>query len=159
MDSVIQGAAAGLIAAIVIGLFKYIQTKLAQFQDVKYIRSLVIEGREQVMGAKDDLDEKEKTKFSADVLRAAFYNNMLKKLNVALEYTVVTLTHDQRKDIYDGLNWYNTDIYRYDIPRIAGDTFHDLPEGKWPSYTMSIKEAKEKFDNLQAIKWLKLEPF
>ncbi|MYB89124.1 MAG: hypothetical protein F4X93_04100 [Proteobacteria bacterium] len=158
MDSVLQGAAAGLIAAIAIGLFKYIYIQRARYQDIKHIRSLVIEGRKQVMGAKDHLNEEGKVKYSADFLRCAFYNNMLKKLKVALDKTAVTLTHVHRKEIYDALNWYNTDIYMRDSIMIAGDQFYDLPEGKWPSHVMLFEEAKRKFENLQDIKWLKLDP-
>ena len=47
-------------------------------------------------------------KCPADVLRAAQYNNMIKKLDTGLEKWTANLSHTQRKDVLDALNWYHT---------------------------------------------------
>ena len=110
------------------------------------------------MEAKDTRHQGMDATSSADTLRAAQYTNMIKKLGVALEKWMVDLSHDQRKDIFDALNWYHTDS----LPAIKKDgkaVFVELPDGKWPTTEMRIEAAKEKFEKLQSIKWLKLKAY
>ena len=91
----------------------------------------------------------------ADVLRAAQYNNMTKELGVAIERWALNLSHAQRKDIYDALDWYHTGGL-YATKRDEGVVFMDIPEGRWPTVEMSMEAAREKFDRLEALEWLKL---
>ena len=46
----------------------------------------------------------------ADALRAAQYKYyLLKQVDVVLERWTVRLSHDEKKDIYDALDWFNSD--------------------------------------------------
>ena len=160
MESIAQSAVAGLIAALVattiLGLAKYVRDSLAKSRDVKYIRGLLIEGRTRVMEAKDTYNKGMKAMLKEDDLRAAQYNNMITQISVALERWAVNLSHAQRKDIYDALDWYHTQGL-HAIPKDGVAVFMDIPEGRWPTTDMSLDHAKNKFENLQSIKWLKLE--
>ena len=94
---------------------------------------------------------------SAGAIRAAQYNNMLKQIGLALDKWAVMLSHDQRKDIYDALDWYHSDPHA--LPAIKRDdqvVVLELPEGKLPVSSMTLEAAKEKFDKLESIEWLRL---
>ena len=159
MDSIAESAIAGLIAALVattiLGLAKYIRQWLAKRQDVHYIRGLLVQGRGRVLTAKDTFHKGMKAVMPADVLRAAQYNNMITEVGVALERWTVNLSHGQRKEVYDALDWYHTDGL-YATRRDGAVVFKDIPEGRWPTVEMSMEAAREKFDKLQSIEWLKL---
>lgn len=107
------------------------------------------------MEAKDTFHPGMCMMMEADTLRAAQYNHMIREVGVALERWTANLSHAQRKDVYVALDWYQTD----GLYAIKGDeevVFVELPEGKWPTTTMSREAAKVKFENLESIKWLKL---
>ena len=160
MESIAQSAVAGLIAALVattiLGLAKYVRHWLAKRQDMEYIRGLLIEGRSRVMESKDTFNEGMAAMLPEDTLRAAQYNNMIRNIGVALERWAVNLSHAQRKDVYDALDWYHTGGLNA-IKQDGTAVFMELPEGKWPATEMSMEAAVNKFEKLQSIKWLKLE--
>ena len=108
------------------------------------------------MEAKDTYNKGMKAKLKEDDLRAAQYNIMITQISVALERWAVNLSHAQRKDIYDALDWYHTQGL-HAIPKDGVAVFVDIPEGRWPTTDMSLDHAKNRFENLQSIKWLKLE--
>ncbi len=162
MESIVQGAVAGLIAALaattILGLARYVRQWLANRQDVKYIRELLAEGRTHVMEAGDMVFEGMGATASADSIRASQYNRMIKELNVAFERWTTNLSHTQRKDIYDALDWYHDrPDALFAITRDGKVVFQEIPDGKWPTVDMSMEAAREKFDRLQSIKWLKLK--
>ena len=64
--------------------------------------------------------------------------------------------HDQRKDIFNALDWYHTDSL-HAVEKDGKAVFVELLDGKWPTMEMPMKEAKKKFEKLQSITWLKLE--
>lgn len=144
MESIAQSAVAGLIAALVattiLGLAKYTRDWLLRRQDVRYIRDLVIEGRSRVMKAEETYHQGMGAKSPADNLRAAQYNNMIRQLSVALESGWMNLSHSQRKDIYDALDWYHTQSL-YAINRDGLAVYQELPDGKWPTTEMTMEEA------------------
>ncbi len=162
MDLILQGAVPGLVAALtataILGIAKGVHQWWAWFQDVRYLRDILIEGRKRVMEAKDTPHQGMGATSSAGAWRAALYNNMIKKLSVALEKWLVDLSHNQRKDIFDALNWYHTDSLLA-IEKDEKAVFVELPDGKWPATEMPIEEARNKFEKLQAIKWLKLRAY
>ena len=159
MEPIAQSALAGLIAALVataiLGISRCVRQRLARRQDVKYIHGLLIQGKRRVIEAEDTFHGGMGTVMPADVLRAAQYNNMTKELGVAIERWALNLSHAQRKDIYDALDWYHTGGL-YATKRDEGVVFMDIPEGRWPTVEMSMEAAREKFDRLEALEWLKL---
>ena len=110
------------------------------------------------MGAEDKFFEEMDATASADIIRARQYNRMIKELGVAFEMWAVNLSHTQRKEIYDALDWYHvrTDA-QFAIERDGKVVFQEVPDGKWPAPEMSAGKAKEKFDRLRGIEWLKLD--
>ena len=113
MESIAQSAVAGLIAALtataILGSAKCVRQWSAKRQDVRYLRNLLTEGRKRVLEAGDTFHKGMNATSSGDALRAAQYNNMVKRLGIALEKWMADLSHDQRKDIFDALDWYHTD--------------------------------------------------
>ena len=160
MDSIAQSAVAGLIAALaatgILGLAKYFYHRWATQQNVGHIRNILIQGRARVMGAKDTFHQGMNVMMSADVLRAAQYNYMIREVSVALDRWAMNLSHEQRKDLYNALDWYHRDGL-YATKRDGKVVFMELPEGRWPTAEMSMQDARRKFDQLRSVKWLKLE--
>ena len=160
MESIVQSAFAGVIAALtataILGIAKCIRQWWARRQDVKYIREVLIEGRKRVMEATDTLHKGMNATSSANALRAAQYNNMIKKLGVALEKWMLDLSHDHKKEIFDALDWYHTNSLQA-IKNNGKAVYIVLPDGLWPTTEMSLDAAKAKFEKLQSIKWLKLK--
>lgn len=161
MESIAHSAVAGLIAALaataILGIARYVRHLWGRRQDVKHIRALLIEGRGRVTGAKDMCFKEMDASMSAGAIRAAQYNVMLKQIGIALEKWAVKLSHDQRKDIYDALDWYHTNSEELlAIKRNGQVVVLELPEGRLPVEEMSLQAAKATFEKLESIKWLKL---
>lgn len=167
MDAMILSAVAGLIAALaattILGLAKLTQPWLARRRDIRYIREILVKGRKRVMEDKDTYHKNMDATSSADVSRAAQYNLMVKELGLALDKWTPALSYNQRKEIYEALNWFHTDKLLATVVenRNQGDDrkiqyVDDVPDGKWTTRVMEMQFAKEMFDNLQSIKWLKL---
>ena len=156
-QSAIAGVFAGVAVTLILGLFRFGRRKWARRQDVRYIRALLTEGRIRVMGAKDIHDNQSGQTLSADIVRAGNYNNMLMRIGVALEQWAMDLSHEERKDIYDALDWYNADKYFVKTNAEAGSVeYIPSPEGRWPWPQMSVGDAEKKFEQLESISWLKL---
>ena len=83
---------------------------------------------------------------------------MVKRLGIALEKWMMNLSHDQRKDVFDSLDWYHTDSLQA-VKKDGKAVFVEIPDGRWPTTEMPLEIAKEKFEKLQSIKWLKLNPY
>ena len=161
MESIALSAVAGVIAALaataILGIARYVRHLWGRRQDVKYIRALIIEGKGRVMEAKDMYFEGMDASISEGAARAAQYNIMLKQIGLALEKWAVMLSHDQRKDIYDALDWYHTNPEGLPAIRHNGQVvIVQLPEGRLPIEDMSLQAAKDSFKKLESIKWLKL---
>ena len=155
-------ALAGLIAGLSVSAFlwtaDYLSDRSANHQDVKHICELLAEGRAHVMEARGTSFEGMGATASADSIRARQYNRMIKELDVAFEMWTVNLSHTQRKEIYDALDWYHVrPDAQFAIKRDGKVVFQEVPDGKWPTAEMSMEAASEKFDKLQSIEWLKLK--
>lgn len=110
------------------------------------------------MKIEDTYYEAIKKTIEADIVRALEYDKMVKELKVAFEKWLVDLSHDQRKDIYDALDWDYQDFIRIS-QELQGVSLHLCNDGRWPTGKMDINSAKEKFEKLESIKWLKLKAY
>ena len=158
MESIALGTVAGLIAALVataiLGFANFVRQWLGRRQDVGLIRDIFIQGRVRVMDAEDTFHEGMGATMSAGALRAGQYNNMIRQVDVALERRTQFLSHDQKTDVYDALDWYHTDSLNA-VRTHGGVEFLEIPEGRWPTTEMSMEAAKSKFEKLRSIEWLK----
>ena len=159
MNPIIQGVITGLIAALaasaILTAVSWSQGLWGKYQDVKYLRSLLSDGQKRVMEAEDSFHSGMNATMPADVLRAAQYNYMMKEVGLALERWTVHLSHDQRKEIYDALDWYNQSGL-HAVRRNGQVQFVELRDGRWPTTTMTAEQAQIRFEKLRSIKWLKL---
>ena len=92
MESIAQGAIAGLIAALIFGLLNDVHKRWNKHKDARYIRDLLIQGEKYVMEAEDTFHKGMGASMSSGALRAAQYNNMLRQVGVALERWTVDLS-------------------------------------------------------------------
>ena len=152
VSSAVAGLIAALTATIILGIAKWVRQWWVR-QKLVNLRDVLSEGRKRVMEA---IPLKATSRKSADVLRAAQYNNMIKKLGVALEKWMVNLPH-YRKDVFDALDWYHTDS----LQAIAWNKrcILTFPDGKWPERQCQWKWPKRNSMKLQSIKWLKLKAY
>ncbi len=156
-QGVVIGVAAALVTTAILGLTGWTRHCLAKRKDVKYIRGLLIEGRKCMMDVRDGFHEGMGVPISSGSLRAALYNKMVRRVDVALERWTVNLSHSQKKDVYDALDWFGTEEEGLlAIKRNGKVMFPELPEGKWPTEEMPEEAADRKFMKLQSVKWLKL---
>ena len=156
-NSAVAGVVAALAATAILGIAKWIRDFCARRRDVAYIREILTDGRKRVYEAKDTFHQGMDTSSEEDYLRAAQYNNMARRLGVALKNWTPNLHNIQRKAILDALNWYHTDK----LLAVKGNNehvwFEPPEEGKWPARTMPLDAAKSKFEKLEAIRWLRMK--
>ena len=162
MDGIGGNAVAGLIAALaattILGVGKWIRLAYLRQLDVKYLREVITDGRRRVMGSKDTFNHGMNAPLTTDVLRSGQYNLMIKQLMIILDHTTSKLSHDQRKDVFDALDWYHTQSLHAVKDKHGKPVFVDLPVGRWPTMEMQESRAVDKFKRLESIKWLKLKP-
>ena len=160
MESIINSAVAGIIAGlavtVILGAAGFFRQWRGKRREVKYIRGILITGMERVMGAKDTYHPGMKAWMMADALRAAQYSYLLKQVDVALEGRTVRLSHDEKKDIYDALDWFNAEGL-HAVKQGDDVRFVEVPVGKWPTNTMSLEQAERRLQKLRSIGWLKLK--
>lgn len=159
MESIIQGVITGSVAALlataILTLTRFVREFASRRQDINYIRDLLIEGRKRVIQAEDTYNSGMDAHIPSDTLRAAQYNNMIRELGVVLEGWTMHLSHAQKKEIYDALDWYHTGGL-HATKRNGKVVFVDLSPGRWPTTEMKEEFAREKFRRLKAIDWLRL---
>ena len=155
IESITTGTAAALVATAILGLAKWIYRSVERSRDKKYIRSVISEGKARVLDAKDRYHNGMNATIPGDVLRTSQYNNMITKLDVALEKRTPCLNHYQRSDIEAALDWYHTDSLQFNLKDGVPEEAVVSP-GKWPVTEMPLDRAKAKFEKLQSIKWLNL---
>ena len=163
--SAIAGLIAGVVAPAILAGVESIRKSWLRRRDVKAVRDLLTDGRKRVMEAETRTYHGMPYPVPADVLRAAHYNKMIKQLDGAFNRWAVNLSPKQMKDIkdiFDALDWYHTDPSELLLisPNNHGEEIKpiELPDGIWPLPKMQKKEAEKKFDKLQSIKWLQLQP-
>ena len=154
-NSAIAGVIAALTATIIIGIAKWIKDFKARRQETAILRELLTDGRKRVYDAVETYHRGINVTSSADYLRAAQYNNMIKRLDLALKHWTPNLSHKDKKAIFDALNWYHTDGLMA-IKREDKAVWLELAEGKWPTKEMPLESARNKFDNIEAIRWLRM---
>lgn len=156
IESAIAGVSAALVATAILGIAKLIHRWWARHRDVIYIRDILIDGQAYIFKAEGFYHEGISATSPADRLRAAQYNNMIKKLRVALEQWAVNLSHAQRRDVFDALDWFHTKgLLAF---HVKGEMeYVQVPDGNWPTREMSVEAAQKIFEDLQSIKWLKFK--
>ena len=157
VSSAVAGLIAALTATIILGIAKWVRQWWVRRQDVSYLRDVLSEGRKRVMEAKDTFHEGMNATSSADVLRAAQYNNMIKKIAVGVERWTPNLSHAQRQNLLAALAWHHKHSYMKKNTNYEA-VFPELPDGIWPAREMHLERATEIFNELQSIRWLKLPP-
>lgn len=155
LESAFAGLVAALCATFILGIARYVHHWSTRRQDVRHLREILLDGRKLVMDAEDTFHENMNATSSADTLRAAQYNTMIRRLDIALEKWLVSLSHDQRMDVLLALDWYHTASI-HAVKKGNEAVFVEVPDGKWPTTGMSLQHARDMFDNLQRIKWLGL---
>ena len=105
----IGGAIAGVVAAGILAFLGQLHRWQTRRRDEVNIRDVVTRGRERVMESRETHYSGPDVTMSADEIRAAQYNLMIRQLNVELERTTPNLRHTQKRDIYDALDWFRTE--------------------------------------------------
>lgn len=162
MDSILGSSLAGAIAAVtatvILGMAKLIYKWIVRNHDIVHLRTIFDLGRERIMKDEDVYNKNMNTILKADFLRAAQYNNMIKILEVNLEKWMLHLSHNQRKDVLDALDWYHTDNLQVVKNSQSGNLQHiELKDGRWPTSDMPLAEAEKRFAKLQSLRWLNLK--
>lgn len=107
------------------------------------------------MEAEERRPEPTSLRIPEDAVRAARYNVMLKELDVALDKWSAALSHDQRQEIIEAVDWYNLWFFLIEEDWPGRARMKKMPDGVWEG-DLSLETAQEKFEHLRSIKWLKL---
>lgn len=156
LEGLITGTGAGLAVTVILGIAQWLRLYWSRWNDVKYIRDLLIQGKKRVIEAEDTHHSGMNSMMSEDNLRAAQYNLLMRHMEVALEKWTIHLSHSQRRDLLKALDWFHIDSL-YGLPGHGTVEFYEPPAGRWPTKEMSIQHAEEKFQKLESVKWLKLK--
>ena len=163
VDGIWGSAIAGLIAALAatttLGIAKWIRLLYLRRLDMKHLRKVITTGRRRVMESEDIFHRGMNARISAGEFRVGQYNLMLKELGVLLDRATSNLSHNQRDDVLNALDWYNVQSLQVANRTAGGPEFVEIPAGRWPGTDMPKDRAVEKFKSLEAVKWLKLKPY
>lgn len=153
----LAGVIAAVTATVLFSLLQWCRQHYLRRLDVKQIREVVTDGRRRVMKAKDSIIRSMNIRVTGDVLRAGQYNLMIRQLEVVLDHATSQLPYAKRKEIFAALDWYNLESLPVIKDKQGAAVFVDLPAGKWVPRDMPESVARQKFERLESIKWLKLK--
>ena len=157
-NSALAGVVAALAATTILGIAKGIRDFCARRRDVACIREILTDGRKRVYEADTFYRGMDTSSEEDSITRVAQYNNMARRLGVALKNWTPNLHYIQRKAIFDALNWYHTD--KLLVKGNNKPVWVDPPEeGKWINRTMPLAAAKSKFEKIEAIRWLRMKTY
>ena len=158
VQSAIAGVIAAVVAAFLLESARGVRRWMARRRDVEYIRDLLIEGRKHVIvDARDFYHKGMDVHCRADEYRVGLYNNMIRKLAVCFETWTPNLSHAQRKDLLDALDWHHKHLHMMKNKNNEV-VFPELRDGVWPTREMDLERATAIFDELQSIRWLNFPP-
>ena len=129
------------------------------YKEAAAIRNFIIEERGLILKAKGllDLEDSSKMLIEADVWRARLYNEMLEELGRMLDHWSPHLAQKRKLTLLSALDWYHKEgVHLRPGPAVYGRQFMDVAPGTWPYTEMSFDNAKDQFEKLEAVKWLKL---
>ena len=96
ITGVVIGATAGLVTAVVTGLWGWLGRRLQRREQTAYIRGLVTEGMESIRSAGAlPPPPGETNPIPADCIRYALFRNLPDSLRVALSYRATRLTYPE----------------------------------------------------------------
>lgn len=156
VNSAVAGVIAALTATLILGIARWIIDNRAKRREISILREILTDGRKRVYDARDTFHQAMGVTSPADYLRVAQYNNMVKRLDVALKNWTPNLSHKRKKAILNALDWYHTDGLMA-VKREGKAVWVELVEGKWPTEEMTLEAARKKFGNIEEICWLRMK--
>ena len=153
--SSVGGVVAAVSFAVLVRMWGIWQAR----KEAAAIRNIIVEDRRLIFDAKDVLDPEDLSVrlARADEWRAVLYNEMLGEVGRILDHWSPHLPQERKQSLLRALDWYHREgVVLAPSPRVVGHKFPRVEPGTWPGDKMSLDEAKEKFEKLEAVKWLKL---
>ena len=93
VDSIIEGITIAVVAAIILGFYQWLSKRIAQREQMRYIRDIVAEGHEKVRDAMPIGG------MSMDAVRFTVFDYILREVNAALAYRIDRLDYRQKYKI------------------------------------------------------------
>lgn len=98
------------MATSILGVARFCRHRYRRRKDVTFMRSLVAQGLPPVLEIED-------SGIVGHLMRAERFNPMAKKLRYALENWTLYLTHEQREDVLDALDWFQDNALAHHLPK------------------------------------------
>ena len=160
-QSLFVSAVGGVVAAVSFAGLVELWRRCQGRKQAAAIREIIVRYRPLVLGA-EDLSHPAGSpdrNLLPDHKRALVYNRMLGEVGRTLDHWSPHLPLTQRQRLLDALDWFHTKgglvfITPEGVPEYR-ETLGIAP-GRWRTDKMSLDEAKAKFAELEAVKWLKL---
>lgn len=154
--SSVGGVVAAVFFAGLVQLWRVWQAR----KEATAIRNIIVEYRGLIFDTEDMPNPKDSSVrlAGADEWRAVLYNEMLREIGRTLDHWSPHLSLERKQSLLRALDWYHRGrAFVAPGPPIAGQKrFLEIEPGTWPGLRMSLDEAKEKFQKLEAVEWLKL---
>ena len=93
VDSIIEGITIAVVAAIILGSYQWLSKRIAQREQMRYIRDIVAEGHEKVRDAMPFGG------MSMDAVRFMVFEYVLREVNAALDYRADRLGYRHKYEI------------------------------------------------------------
>ena len=93
VDSIIEGITIAVVAAIILGSYQWLSKRIAQREQMRYIRDIVAEGHEKVRDAMPFGG------MSMDEVRFMVFEYVLREVNAALDYRADRLGYRHKYEI------------------------------------------------------------
>ena len=158
-ESLVVSSVGGVVAAACFaGLVQLWRVWQAR-KEAGAIRNIIVEFRGLIFDTKDMPDPKDLNVrlARADEWRVVLYNEMLREVGRTLDHWSPHLPLERKQSLLRALDWYHRGrVFVAPGPHIVGQKrFLEIEPGTWPGNEMSLDEAKKKFGELEAVKWLK----
>ena len=90
VDSIIEGITIAVVAAIILGSYQWLSKRIAQREQMRYIRDIIAEGHEKVRDAIPIGG------MSMDAVRFTVFEHILREVNAALAHRIDRLDYRQK---------------------------------------------------------------
>ena len=160
-ESIVASAVGGVVAALAFAFVVHCWRRCQGCKEAAAIREIIVRYRRLVLGAEDlshpagspDLE------LLPDRKRALVYNRMLGEVGRTLDRWLPHLPLKQRQSLLDALDWFHTKgglVFISPVGVLGYRETLGIAPGRWRTEKMSLDQAKAKFAELEAVKWLKL---
>ena len=157
VSEIVAGTIAGITAALILSGVSWARDWRDHARDVREIRGLLVDRFKPILEATEQFHSPTGETIPEDRWRAFLFNSFMTRVGVVLERDGLTLSGQEREQIYDALDWHRTEaLHLVKSPQGNFQQASDIPKGFWVG-SISRSFADAVWARLQTIGWLGLD--